>query len=136
MKKKNNNETILGMKIYKDGFEPKKLNKKTKKNLGQDVAAKVGGTILGTAFAPFLIIFGILLFAIPIIGWIPGIFLIGMGIVAPFSGIFMDADDFKNFKGECPRCDTLITIKVKEKATTCKVCKRRLLVTKKGFELA
>ncbi len=99
-------------------------------------AAKTSGVVLGIGIGGILVVLGIICFQIPVIGWILGILFILFGIVTPFGGLKLNATSFQRIQGDCPRCGNKLIAHKTDKALTCKICQRRVLVTEKGFELA
>ncbi len=80
-----------------------------------------------------------LMFSIPVLGIILAIpcFIIAIGIPSPalFSGNKIRRTQY--IEGGCPRCGTHYKKRLNyDKAFNCGVCKRRILVTTTGFELA
>lgn len=71
---------------------------------------------------------GVVLFLIPILGWILGPVFIGGGVLVFFGSPLMMFFPKPIIEGACPYCANLLAIAGGTKAVTCTVCKSRVIV--------
>jgi len=108
---------------------PQKCDAKTDENAEQKTDENVGTEIInmsGGCLGTILLVIGGIALSATGIGALIGIPMIIKGVILPFQKI-------PHLKGSCPWCSNEIISNIKNKATTCGVCKKRVLIQDNQF---
>lgn len=75
-----------------------------------------------------MIVGGLLLFLIPVLGWIMGPIFIIVGVISFFCSPALLVLPLRSIEGPCPYCGHAVVTFKGEKAKSCAVCRSRVIV--------
>lgn len=135
------NQLILSCMKCGHQWEPGKTTATNESQLNHRVtSAKVKimgiGERIGLSVFTFVVLgsLGIVLFAIPLIGWIAGIFLLLGAIIYPYQLITGDKDSISKLVGDCPHCRKEVEVNgIKTQDFKCSHCKQKVFIKEQEF---
>lgn len=90
---------------------------------------------IGNAVLTFFVlgIMGLILFLIPVIGWVLGAICLFLAICTPISFLFGDDNSLTNLVGDCPHCKKSVEVQHEKTEFKCLHCQGEIVVKSQRF---